>query len=67
MIIDTKHNVGDAGFYAMSTQDCWCATIIDIECNCSDKLIMIATNILHLGKRTVGFVVLNIVLNVLVK
>ena len=39
MIIDTKYNVGDAGFYAMSTQDCWCATIIGIECNCSDKCI----------------------------
>ena len=39
MIIDTIHNVGDEGLYARSTQDCWCATIIGIECNCSDKCI----------------------------
>lgn len=41
MVIETKYNIGDVGFYATSVQNRWCATIIGIECDCSGKCINI--------------------------
>lgn len=41
MKIETKHDIGDVGFYATSAQNIWRATLIGIECDCSGKCINI--------------------------